>query len=379
MRSNKRKICFVLTAELALKAFLRNHIQLLSSEFEITVVVNTNNKTLLNELGLNAQLIPLNILRKISIFQDLRVLLQLIRLFSTEKYDAVHSVTPKAGLLAILAAFLTLREVRVHTFTGQVWANKSGMPRLLLKCVDKCISAFSTHVIVDSPSQRDFLCKEGVVSRQKALVFGIGSIAGVDSQKFKSDSIARQQIRSTLGFTEETLLFLFLGRLNPDKGVLDLAKAYIRAKLLGTGLLFVGPDEQDMQKKISQLPDFPRSSIRFIDYTKTPEQFMAAADVLCLPSYREGFGTVIIEAASCGIPAIASRIYGITDAVAENQTGLLHHAGDVDDICLKMQQIYADKRLYQSLADAARQRAIEHFDSQVITQAWCDFYGKVFT
>ncbi|WP_281163701.1 glycosyltransferase family 4 protein [Methylophilus methylotrophus] len=215
------------------------------------------------------------------------------------------------------------------------------------------------------------------MSRQKALVFGIGSIAGVDSQKFKPDRIARQQVRSALNFTEETFLFLFLGRLNHDKGILELAQAYIRANLPNSGLLFVGPDEQDMQKKISQLPDFLRSNIRFIDYTNTPEQFMAAADVLCLPSYREGFGTVIIEAASCGIPAIASRIYGITDAVAENQTGLLHVAGDVDDICLKMQQIYADKPLYQSLATAAQQRAIQHFDSQVITQAWCDFYGKV--
>ncbi len=317
------------------------------------------------------------ITRKIHPLNDIKSLLELVWHFRKNQFDAVHSVTPKAGLLAMLAGFLSGVPVRTHTFTGQVWANKRGLPRLLLKCMDKCISAFSTHVIVDSPSQRDFLGKERVISRQKALVFGIGSIAGVDSQKFKPDRIARQQVRSALNFTEETFLFLFLGRLNHDKGILELAQAYIRANLPNSGLLFVGPDEQDMQKKISQLPDFLRSNIRFIDYTNTPEQFMAAADVLCLPSYREGFGTVIIEAASCGIPAIASRIYGITDAVAENQTGLLHVAGDVDDICLKMQQIYADKPLYQSLATAAQQRAIQHFDSQVITQAWCDFYGKV--
>ncbi len=373
-----KKICFVLTTDIAVKAFLLNHLQALTRQYEVSVIVGTDNQSFLSELGIPARVIPMTLTRKIHPLNDIKSLFELIWHFRKNQFDAVHSVTPKAGLLAMLAGLLSGVPVRTHTFTGQVWANKRGLPRLLLKCMDKCISAFSTHVIVDSPSQRDFLCKERVISRQKALVFGIGSIAGVDSKKFKPDKIARQRVRSALNFTEETFLFLFLGRLNPDKGVLELAQAYIRANLPNSGLLFVGPDEQDMQKKISQLPDFLRSNIRFIDYTNTPEQFMAAADVLCLPSYREGFGTVIIEAASCGIPAIASRIYGITDAVAENQTGLLHVAGDVDDICLKMQQIYADKPLYQSLANAAQQRAIQHFDSQVITQAWCDFYGKVF-
>lgn len=373
-----KKICFVLTTDIAVKAFLLKHLHALTRQYEVSVIVGTDHPSFLAELGISARVIPIPIARKIHPLNDIKSLFELVWHLRKNQFDAVHSVTPKAGLLAMLAGFLSGVPVRTHTFTGQVWANKRGLPRLLLKCMDKCLSAFSTHIIVDSPSQRDFLCKERVISRQKALVFGIGSIAGVDSQKFKPDSIARQQVRSALNFTEETFLFLFLGRLNHDKGILELAQAYILANLPNSGLLFVGPDEQDMQKKISQLPDFLRSNIRFIDYTNTPEQFMAAADVLCLPSYREGFGTVIIEAASCGIPAIASRIYGITDAVAENQTGLLHVAGDVDDICLKMQQIYADKPLYQSLANAAQKRAIQHFDSQVITQAWCDFYGKVF-
>lgn len=379
MRNKKRKICFVLTAEFTLKAFLRNHIQLLSSEFDITVIVNTKNESLLKELGLNAHLIPLNIIRKISILHDLRALIQLIRLFSTEKYDGVHSVTPKAGLLAMIAAFVTSRKVRIHTFTGQVWANKQGFRRFFLKSLDRILAALTTHTIVDSPSQLDFLLAENVISAKKSNVFGLGSISGVDISRFKANPKVRQSIRETLKIPKDSLIYLFLGRLNADKGVLDLSKAFIQANLQNTYLLLVGPDEQDMQRKITQLFGFQHSNIRFIDYTSTPQHYMAAADVLCLPSYREGFGSVIIEAACCGIPAIASRIYGITDAVAENQTGLLHVAGDVNDICLKMQQIYANKPLYRSLAYAAQQRAIQHFDSQVITKAWYDFYGKVFS
>lgn len=373
-----KKICFVLTTEIAVKAFLTNHIRALSAEYETWVIVNTNTPDFLTTLEVNAKVVPLKILRNISLIQDGWILLKLISYFHRNHFDAVHSVTPKAGLLAMLAAFITRIPVRTHTFTGQVWATKTGLPRALLKTIDKLLSALSTHLIIDSPSQRDFLLKERVIDAQKSMVFGEGSIAGVDTSKFKPDPEARRQIRSALGVPEDVCLFLFLGRLNRDKGVTDLAQAFIRAKFADARLVFVGPDEQAMQAQIEKSPETQHASIHFVSYTNTPERYMAAADVLCLPSYREGFGSVIIEAASCGIPAVASRIYGITDAVLDGQTGLLHAAGDVDAICEQMQRLQADPALYKSLAQQAYQRATRQFDSKMITKAWCDFYKKVF-
>ena len=117
----------------------------------------------------------------------------------------------------------------------------------------------------------------------------------------------------------EAIVFLFIGRLTRDKGVLDLAQAFKYLNAASAHLLFVGPDEQNMQAELISLLETDSQNIHFVGHTNTPESYMAAADVLCLPSYREGFGTVVIEAAAVGIPAIASRIYGLTDAVVDEK------------------------------------------------------------
>lgn len=372
-----KKICFVITVEFALKAFLAEHLKTLSQYYQISVVVNTQNPKLLKDLGIHATLIPLNIARNISPLRDLAALFSLIKIFNSNKFDAVHSITPKAGLLAMFASSLVCITFRTHTFTGQVWANKAGFKRFFLKCFDKMIAVFSTHAIVDSPSQLDFLISEGVFDRNKAFVFGKGSVSGVDVNKFKPNPQVRTQLRSELKVQEHEIVFLFLGRLNPDKGVLDLARAFIKANLLNCKLLFVGPDEGNMQAKIAALPNFDNTKISFIGYTNQPQDFMVAADALCLPSYREGFGSVIIEAAACGIPTVGSRIYGITDAIDENVTGLMHESGNVNDLQSQLEQMAKVETLRVRLGKQAYDRAIHDFNSELITKAWCDFYRDV--
>ena len=340
---------------------------------DITVVTNTNNPDFLIELGIPVKVIPLNIARNINFVTDVMVLLTLVKLFYKIQFVAVHSVTPKAGLLAMIAAWVVRVPLRVHTFTGQVWASKTGIKRLLLKWVDCLIATLTTHNLIDSPSQLDFLVREKVISKSKNLVFGKGSISGVNISKFKPDAEARLSIRNQLAIRDDQLIFLFIGRLNIDKGVLDLAKAFSQLNNDSLHLLFVGPDEQSMQAEIISLQS-NKKNIHFIGHTDIPEAFMAAADVLFLPSYREGFGTVLIEAAAVGVPAIASRIYGITDAIVDNQTGLLHAPHDVNAIKDLMKCIASNEALRSKLGEQARQRVIRDFSSELITQAWVDFY-----
>lgn len=373
-----KSICFVLTTDIAVKAFLINHLRALSKSHQITLVVNTTTKHLLSQYETQGELVPIAISRNINLFGDFLSLVRIVRLIRHHKFDAIHSVTPKAGLLAMLAGFICRTPLRVHTFTGQVWATKSGIKRLILKFIDRFFAALATHLIVDSPSQRDFLLREKVISSSKCYVFGEGSIAGVDLQRFKPDGTARSEIRHILNINDSDLVFLFLGRLNPDKGVLDLASAFIAANIKNAHLIYVGPDEQGMQNKISGILNFGTANIQFVSYTDTPERYMAASDVLCLPSYREGFGSVIIEAAACGIPSIASRIYGISDAVIDKKTGLLHEPKNILELTSLLQKITSDKTLYTDLAKNAHLRAISKFDSKIITKAWCDFYSDLF-
>ena len=372
----KQKICFVLTAEFAVKAFLLNHLRALSQFYNITVIVNTDNPDFLAEIGVNAKVIPLKIARDISLFLDLICLLKLVKIFYQQSFSAVHSITPKAGLLAMLAAWINRLPLRVHTFTGQVWATKSGYKRFFLKQVDCLIASLTTHNMVDSPSQCKFLVGEKVITPEKSIVFGQGSISGVDLLRFKPNQQTKKNIRQQLNIDTDAIIFLFVGRLTKDKGVLDLAWAFSMLTGANSHLLFVGPDEQNMQKEIMQITTACSAYVHFVGHTNQPESYMAAADVLCLPSYREGFGSVVIEAAAAGIPTIASRIYGLTDALVDSETGLLHEPGNIEDIKNKMRLLIESKPFRLNLGLEARIRTIKYFDCQAITQDWLKFYQE---
>ncbi|MEQ1599430.1 MAG: glycosyltransferase [Methylotenera sp.] len=376
MAKSQPQICFVLTAEFAVKAFLLNHLRALSEFYEVTVIVNTNNPNFLVEQGIEAKVIPLPIARNVSLVSDFSCLINLIKILHKQGFSAVHSITPKAGLLAMLASWVVRVPLRIHTFTGQVWVTKIGVKRFLLKQIDCIIASLTTHNIVDSPSQRQFLIDEKVMSSAKSIVFAKGSISGVDIGRFKPNQQARISIRQQLNISDEAVVFLFIGRLTIDKGLLDLAQAFKYLNAVSAYLLFVGPDEQNLQAELISSVGKDSQNVRFIGHTSTPESYMAAADVLCLPSYREGFGSVVIEGAAVGIPAIASRIYGLTDAIVEGETGLLHEPHDVNAIKSCMEKAMDNQILRLQLGKQAQARAIVDFDSILVIQAWVDFYRE---
>ncbi len=367
MTSGIKKICFVATIPDVVYAFLKDHINASAEKWSVTVVSNPRDSELLS--GLNARFMPLDIQRKVAPWQDLLVLFQLISLFRRERFDLVHSIMPKTGLLAMLAAKLAGVPVRIHTFTGQVWANKRGWKRVALKQFDKLIVLFATHILVDSPSQRDFLIAEGVLPRGKGQVIGHGSICGVDRHRFHHDAQTRAAVREELGISPDQTVILFLGRLNRDKGMLDLAHAFadIASRRSDVVLVLVGAEEDVPFVRVQAICGAHAQHLRRVSFTPQPERYMAAADIFCLPSYREGFGQVVIEAAASGVPTVATRIYGITDAVEDGLSGSLFPPGDVVALTAGLIKLIDDSALRMSMGEAARVRALEFFASEKIT------------
>ena len=378
MQSNeeRRKILFVTSTAITINAFLQEPIRMLEKSNEVYVATNLSVRDSIPVIKDPKKIISIPLKRKISLVADVVALFSLFLLLRRHQFDIVHSMTPKAGFLVMVASFFARVPVRVHTFTGQVWSTKKGVARFFLKQLDKVTALFATHILVDSPTQHDFLLAEGVINNKKASVLGIGSVSGVDLNKFKPNLAVRNKLRSELNFSEDDVVILFLGRLAADKGMLDLVLAFAKthANRPFVRLLIVGPDEENLLADLQRVATNCIDSIHHVGFTDTPQHYMAASDLLCLPSYREGFGGVVIEAAAVGIPAVGSRIYGLMDAIAENKSGLLFEAKDVSALSDCLMQLVDNKQLRLRLGQNAKQRAESYFSSKMLVKAWLDYY-----
>lgn len=354
--------------------FLSHQIYKFSKIYDISLFTNLEkHHDLLDWVPENVNVVNISINREVSLISDFKVLFQLILLFYKSNFMLVHSVSPKAGLLAMMASFINFIPVRIHTFTGQVWSTKEGFFKRILKWIDYLIGILSTEVIVDSYSQQCFLINENIISKSKSIVFGKGSISGVDLEKFKFNVKTRKELRTDLSLSEDTIVFLFVGRIKKEKGILELLEAFskIRELFSKIELWIVGPDEDNLIKTIN---DF--SKIRLFPLTKNPEKYMISSDILCLPSYREGFGTVIIEAGACGIPSIGSDIYGLKDAIKDGETGILVKKKSIDDLVQAMILLVEDKDLRKKLAKGAKEYVQLFFSQDLISKELLDFYSK---
>ena len=375
---SSRKIAFVLTAPSALRAFMGDHIRALAQRYEVTVYCNFSADPCRNLFEESVRLVHIPFARKISPLQDTACFLWLLGELRKGKFFSIHSVMPKTGLLGMVAGWLVRIPVRIHLFTGQVWVTKKGMSRAFLKMLDTWIAWCSTVLYVDSPSQRDFLLSEGVI--RSGCVLGDGSVNGVDPDRFKPDEASRSYVRKLHQIPADAVVFGFLGRLNRDKGVLDLVKAFSMSALQGRAVvLFVGPDEDGIEELVRTQHGEIEKHIRFAGFTPEPEKVVPAFDVFCIPSYREGFGSSVIEAAACGVPALASRIYGLTDAVVENVTGLMHEPGNIHEISEGLKRFAADEPLRRQMGKAARERVWSRFSTERLVSQMVQEYEKLFS
>ncbi|MGH8529898.1 MAG: glycosyltransferase [Nevskiales bacterium] len=373
-----QKICFVTTTLYIARPFLFDHIRALSKHYEVHLLVNLQDQYQGRVDDFKARVRHLPMGRGLSVGAALRSLMVLIPLFVRERFALVHSYAPMAGMVTMLAGWLTRRPVRIHTFAGQVWFTQRGVARAVLKGADCLIAHLATHVLADSPSQREMLIAEGIVRADKISVLGGGSIPGVDTARFAPSGEQRNHVRDELRIPRDAVVFLYVGRLKREKGVLDLAAAFadVAADWPQAVLLIVGPDEDGLEHEIHRRCGAHAARLHRAGFTQEPDKYMKAADVLCLPSYREGFGIVIIEGAACELPALASRIVGITDAVAEGEGGLLHAPGDVAGIAQIMRRYLEQPEQRRDLGRAARERVLREFSAERIQSEQMACYAK---
>jgi glycosyltransferase involved in cell wall biosynthesis len=373
----KTKICFVVSAPMTAVVFLNSHIDYLSDDFEVTVVCNFDG--IENKISKNAQLKNCQISREISPLADLKAVYSLTQFLKKGDFQIVHSVTPKAGLITAIAGWLAKIPIRIHWFTGQVWVLKSGIRRSFFKNFDRIIVRMNTSTLVDSVSQREFLIEQRIVTSTNSGVLGEGSIAGVNTKRFHPNPEMRAATRAELSILDPNrIVILFVGRLNHDKGLATLVKAFqsqpVQAIRPRPILMVVGPDEENYISQIRESLSEQLENFRYISFTNLPEKYMMASDIYCLPSLREGFGLSVIEASACELPVIATNIYGVRDAVKDGETGVLIAAGSETELASAIRDLATNPTARASMGRAGKIHAQRCFEASQVQKNLHDYY-----
>ena len=376
----KPKIAFVITSVYMLNFFLIPHFKVLSKFYDITLLLKNDAPEILKKIQIPVKIIEIPIERKISLIKDIKALFFILMICYKNKFIALHTLTPKAGLLGMLAAFFIRIPYRIHTFQGEVWSNKNGIKKLFFKNIDRLIVLCSTHLLVVSNSEKLFLIDEKILLNKKSSVLGAGSIGGVDCKKFICNPSLRKVLRKKHNFSKENIVYMYLGRICEDKGLITLGKAFINLykKNSNVKLIIVGPNEDDTYIKLKLLfNNIPENSIIFKSYTDKPEKELLLADIFVLPSYREGFGVAILEAAALGIPSIGSNIHGIQDAIVDKKTGYLFNVGDEIDLLSKMEKFINVPNYKKIMGLKAKQRTQKQFEQKMILREFINYYHNL--
>jgi len=374
-----KSICFICTTPYVVNAFLLGHLQHLADEYDVTLCTNLNAYPLADTIDPRIHILHIPIARKISIPHDLITLFYLLRILWSQDFFAIQSQTPKAGLLGMIAGFICRVPNRLHIFTGQVWATQTGLKRKILIAMERLIANLATNVFTDGQSQCALLEDALSLKPKSVCVLGQGTVSGVDVKRFCPKPDQPMRIRKDLNISKNSFVILFIARLNHDKGAFDIIRAFNRVLSQNTSasLWVVGPDEEDLTQTLQEIAGRANRSIRWIGPTSQPESFMSEANIVVLPSYREGFCMVLAEAAASGLPVVAYDIDGMKDAVIHKTTGLLVPVGNVENFADAILEIANDKTRAKAMGTNARQRICNNFTKDAISAAWLEYYRSL--
>lgn len=374
-----KKIIRITTVPQSLKTLLKGQLRFMSQYYDIVAVSSDGDcfEDMLREQGVRGVKIPMT--RKITPLADLKALFFLIRLFIKEKPDAVHTHTPKAGTLGMIAAWITRVPVRMHTVAGLPLLVATGRKRLLLDIVEKVTYACATTIYPNSYKMRDIIQKLGFTSGDKLKVIANGSSNGIDLTYFDRTEAVMKQAAAYR--EEECFTFCFVGRMVRDKGINELVSAFVRLhkQYPQIHLLLVGPFEKELdplspetEKAIQE-----HSAIRFVGFQQDVRSFLVASDALVFPSYREGFPNVVLQAGAMGLPSIVTDINGCNEIILPNENGIIIPPKDEDALYHAMENFLLHPEEVRRMTENARPLIASRYDQKIVWGALLKEYKRI--
>lgn len=322
--------------------------------------------------------------RKITPVRDLKCLFKLIGIFRKEKPDIVHTHTPKAGLLGMLAARVCGVKVRIHTVAGLPLMVEKGFKYQLLKFIEKLTYAAAGHVWPNSNSLMQFIVNNKLCKPGKLNIIAKGSTNGIQVERFDSrnlDPVILGEIKAQINYSKQNRYLLSIGRLVVDKGIAELVKVFARLQKTNEDLVLVLVGEYE-----NTLDPLPEETIREIEinpsiihikWSPQVEYYMSLANFFVFPSHREGFPNVLLQAGAIGLPVICSHITGNIDIVTNNETGLIFESGNEEQMLKLLQYALLHPQHMQTMAGKLQQDIRKNYPRENIWKNMLEAYKSL--
>lgn len=364
-----KKICFVTTVYMTYKCFLKQLSQYLyeTGEYDISLICN-NEEEVLKDVPAFVHYYPVDMKRGVSL-SAFSAIKKIERILENGRFDIVQYSTPNAAFYTSIAAKKKKVPVRLYCQWGIRYMGFEGWKRTIFKYLEKKTCDNSTFIEVESHNIRNFSLEEKLYTNERSCVIWNGSASGVDLKKFDISQKAhwKKKIRTEFKLDDEDVIFAFAGRLTADKGVNELLEAFlnIEKKYQHTKLLMMGGMDNHESLRQELLKKAKKSTnVIFTGNVSNVETYYAASDVFVAPSYREGFGLVVVEAEAMGLPAIVSNVPGQVDAIKENETGLICEVKDSKSLENAMSKLIEDVELRIDLGNKASKYVEENYEQK---------------
>ena len=364
-----KKLIRITTVPLSLEKLLENQGQYFKAFYDITFISSNPAQLKQTAEKQGVSYFPLEMTRKITPLQDLRCLIQLYHFLRKEKPLIVHTHTPKAGIVGMLAARLAGIPIRLHTIAGLPLMETKGLKRWLLILVERITYFCATKVYPNAEGLLKFILENRLAPRKKLKVIGKGSSNGIDTSYFSKGQIEETKVsvlRESLKIKSSDFIFCFVGRLVGDKGVNELVHAFceVQNEIPEAKLLLVGPYETDLDplEKITQKRINTNPNIITTGFQADIRPYLVLSDTFVFPSYREGFPNVVLQAIAMEVPCIVSDINGCNEIIREGETGAIVPPKQTQPLVDKMVLFYHEKKGVQKFIDQAKSEVATNYD-----------------
>lgn len=370
-----KKVFRITTVPISLNGLFKGQLKMLNEHFDLVGVSSPGPALEEAHQREGIRVIALPMERRISPVKDFVSLIRMMILFLKERPDMIHSYTPKAGLISMLAGWITRVPVRMHTFTGLIFPTATGFNQKLLIWTDRLTCACATHINPEGNGVKQDLIRYHITDKPLKIIAN-GNVNGIDLEYFQRTPEVMQTAENYK--KERDFTFCFVGRLVRDKGINELIGAFVhlQKKYQNIRLILLGRFEQNLDplSEETQKYIFNHPAIEFMDYQKDIRPFLAVSDALVFPSYREGFPNVVLQAGAMGLPSIVTNINGCNEIIEQGKNGIIIEPRNEDSLYAAMENFVLNPKKVHALSQNCRLIVAKYFDHKIVWSALLNEY-----